>query len=110
MKYKNAFKCTKCPESNGENGCPVWWEIIEENVETGKERINKACGFTLMQMFLLEVLKASNRPAAAVESMRNDLVKGIGGLPEVIMRAVQLAPTIPPLELPTPHEDKEHLS
>ncbi len=90
MNYKNAFKCKKCPQSNNENGCPMWWEIIETNTETGKERVRKACGYILMPLFLTEVIKASNRPAAAIEATRNALVESLTRLSNNFVSVQQL--------------------
>lgn len=80
MRYKNAFNCKKCPERNDEQGCPVWWEVVECNLQTQEERLVKACGFSLLPKYLTEVIKASNRPAAAVESCRNEIAQGFGNL------------------------------
>lgn len=71
----------RCPKNNDpERGawCPCWWEWLETNVATGEERLNKDCGLRAAPVFLTEVIKASNRPAAAVESARNEIVKGFG--------------------------------
>ena len=76
MNYKNADKCHKCPQTNGESGCPWWWEYMETNIATGQERLTKLCGKAALPVFMTEVIKASNRPAAAVESTRNEIVKG----------------------------------
>lgn len=84
MKYKNAMKCHKCPESNDEKGCPCWTEIIETNSETGQERINKNCLFQLMPSLMVEVIKASNRPAAEMSAMRGEVVSNIQQLSQVI--------------------------
>ena len=71
---KNAFNCQKCPGKGGDDGCPVWWETIWEQA-SGETKIVKGCGFEQLPMYLTEVVKASNRPAAAVESMRNEMAK-----------------------------------
>jgi len=76
---KNAFNCAKCPGTGGEGGCPAWWEVIETNAN-GEERINRGCGFAMLPTFLIEVIKASNRPAAAVESTRNEIAQGFARL------------------------------
>ena len=77
--YKNAFSCKKgkCFENDS---CPCWTELLETNIETGKERINKSCLFQLLPMMLVEVIKGSNRPAEAIESTRNEIVKGFTAL------------------------------
>lgn len=73
--YKNAFKCHKCPQSNGSDGCPMWWEILEHNVQTGEDRITKDCGFQLMPEFLRQTMATSNRAAQSAQSHRNETVK-----------------------------------
>lgn len=75
MNYNGAFECDNCPRNNDPQGgraCPAWWEVIETNTETKQERVTKACGFTLIPRFLTEVIAASNRPSAAIESFRNE--------------------------------------
>ena len=77
MNYKNAFKCSKCPQRADEEGCPMWWEIMEtRGVE---QRITKACGYTLMPMFLLEVVVAAGQSSAASNQTRNFLVSALTG-------------------------------
>ena len=84
MAFKRAFECRKCPQRNDEQGCPAWWEIVETNLETKEERITKGCGWTLMPRFMIEVIKASNRPAAAVESCRNEIATGFQSLSTIM--------------------------
>lgn len=80
MNYRNAWNCRKCPGRNDEQGCPAWIEYMQENVATGEQRLNKECLFQALPVFMIEVVKASNRPAAAVESMRNEVASGFGRL------------------------------
>ena len=75
MNYKNPFECKECPES--EKGCPCWTELVETNIQTGEERITKDCLLKLMPRLMIEVIKASNRPAAAIESTRNSLLESL---------------------------------
>ena len=84
--YKNAFSCKKgkCFE---DTSCPCWTELIETNIQTGKERINKSCLFQLLPTMMVEVIKASNRPAEVMESVRNEIVNGfnkLSMLPKII--------------------------
>lgn len=68
-----------CPRNNDPKAgkyCPAWLEYTETNVQSGEERIQKECVFTAMPKFMVETLKASNRPAAAVESTRNEIARG----------------------------------
>lgn len=81
---KNAFTCHKCPKTNGDGGCPAWWESIWENPETKESKVLKGCAFEQMQTYLLEVIRASNRPAAAIESARNEIASGFGRVASVM--------------------------
>ena len=66
---KDAFKCHKCPKE----GCPLWWKTIWTDGK--EEKIVESCGYEQLPLYLTEVIKASNRPAAGVESLRNELKK-----------------------------------
>jgi hypothetical protein len=78
MNYRNAWNCKRCPGRNDDQGCPAWVEYMQENPATGEQRLQRECLFQALPVFLIEVVKASNRPAAAVESMRNEMVAGLG--------------------------------
>ena len=84
MSYANAWRCEDCPEANGKQGCPAWTELVESNVQTGEERLTKDCLFQLFPRLFIEVIKASNRPAAAVESCRNEIAQGFTILTEAL--------------------------
>jgi len=88
MKYKSAWKCNKCPESNDEKGCPCWTELIETNAETGQERITKNCLFQLMPNLLVEVIKASNRPAAEISAMRVEAISNMQHLVQTVTHQI----------------------
>lgn len=75
MTVKCPIARMKCPESGEE--CPCWSEIVQESAQTGEVRVLKDCIFRLMPVLLIEVIKASNRPAAAVESVRNEMFRGL---------------------------------
>jgi len=74
--YKRAFKCHKCPEQHGENGCPAWNEIIMTNLQTGKDQITKGCHFQLMPFIMTEAIKASNTSTNTFSSIKNEIAKG----------------------------------
>ncbi len=74
MNYAHAFECSECPESNGKNGCPMWWEFLAKDAGASQPELKKMCGYQALPTFLTEVISASNRPAAAIESMRNETV------------------------------------
>jgi len=75
--YANAFNCKNCPGNNGPEGCPLWWETVQTNVQTGEERLVKGCGLQQLPIWLIEVLKASNHAAASVQQSRNDIISGL---------------------------------
>lgn len=95
MNYKNAFKCHKCPQSNTESGCPNWWEFIQTDTTNGQEHIRKMCGYQALPLFLVDAIKASNRPAAEIGAMRdemtghlNHLVSGVQQVPQLLATAL----------------------
>lgn len=75
--YKRAFKCAKCPRNNTEDGCPAWTEFMVHSVATGEDTMHRQCIFQALPVLLTHVIKASNRPAAAIESTRNEIAKGL---------------------------------
>ncbi len=84
MSYSNAFKCKKCPETNSKEGCPCWTELIQTNTQTGEHRTKKNCIFQLMPMLMVEVIKASNRPAEEISHTKNEIVKGFDNIKNVL--------------------------
>ena len=82
-----------CPRNNDPQAgtyCPAWTEYVQTNVQTGEERIVKQCVFQAIPHFMIETLMASNRPAAAMETTRNELAKGFSE----ISRQMQLLPSV----------------
>lgn len=88
----------ECPKTNNpeaKHHCPAWTDgVVWTNSQSGEERIVH-CSFEALMPALVETIKASNRPAAAVESTRNELTeqlkRGFGALGE----AVQALPRLP---------------
>ena len=73
--YRGAFECKKCPANNDPSAgraCPAWWETVWTTPQ-GEMKNQKACAWVQLPHFLIEVIKASNRPAAALESTRNEI-------------------------------------
>lgn len=80
MPYKDAFNCTRCPRSNdpqADRACPAWWEIMFENAQTGEQKIEKNCAFVLMPVYLLEVIKASNRAVEQTCQARDAVIERV---------------------------------
>jgi hypothetical protein len=76
MNYKNAFNCKKCPESNGENGCPNWWEMVMTN-HLGEQKVEKKCGYQMMPQLIIQMCKMTEHTTYAAYDMRNKTVENI---------------------------------
>lgn len=79
-----------CPQNNDPSRgayCPTWWEASLVNVQTGETALRKECGWSLLPVFLIEVIKASNRPAAAIESTRNEIAEGLARVTQSVYNA-----------------------
>ena len=83
MRFSNGFDCA---QYDGETpcSCPAWIELLQENPATGETRILKDCQFRLAPIIWVELIKSANRPAAAVESARNEIAMGFSRLAEVV--------------------------
>ncbi len=75
-KYNNAFKCSECPQSNGENGCPAWNEVIMTEAQSGEQKIVKGCTFQLLPWIMTEAIKASNVATGTAADIKNEVAKG----------------------------------
>lgn len=102
MSQKNlsaSFECGKCPKNNDPEigrACVMWWEFIQTEVTSGKEQLTKMCGYQALPIFLTEVIKASNRPAAEISAMRGeidtkmgDIAHGMRQVPQLLASLVQ---------------------
>lgn len=78
MRYKKAFKCSRCPERNDEYGCPMWWEIILKNNDTDETKVTKACGFTQLPQMLALISTDTMHSIAASYDMRNKVIQNVG--------------------------------
>lgn len=91
---KCALIGAECPRTNNPDAklyCPAWSDgVVWTNVRTGEEKIVN-CSFQALMPTLVEVVKASNRPAAAVESTRNEIVNGFAALIEMTQKVPALA-------------------
>jgi recombinational DNA repair protein RecR len=92
MSGKCALTKIVCPETSDPREkvyCPLWGEgddvFILENTATGEQKIER-CGARVMIKGMIEVIKASNRPAAAVESTRNVISQGFEQVGDQISR------------------------
>lgn len=93
-----AGKCmligAECPRTNNTEAkryCPAWSDgVVWRNAQTNEERVVN-CSFQAMMPAMVEVIAASNRPAAAVESTRNEIAKGFQRVANAIGSAQAIA-------------------
>jgi len=76
------FAKRECPGTDDpeRGGCQMWWKAVEENVQSGEVRVVEDCGFCYQKRLLDETAKAGRSYAAAVESTRNEVVRGMTGI------------------------------
>lgn len=77
MNYAHAWECKNCPESNGAKGCPAWWEYSGQDTVTSEIKIIKTCGLQGLLSSYAHVIAASNRPAASIDRMRQEVAAGL---------------------------------
>ena len=102
---KRAFQCYRCPKDGAADksrGCPRWWKTVQTNVQTGETKVWEECGDVQWPVYATEIIKASNRPAAAVESCRNEVAVGLARVASVMADAVALA--VPGMMLAGPRD------
>lgn len=86
--------CDLCPHKGTGRGCPAWVGpesgtiVMETHVATGEERPIRGCYYQVMPRLMVHVIQASNRPAAAIESTRNEIAVGLARLAGVMPRLV----------------------
>jgi hypothetical protein len=73
-KRGGAWDCERCPKDSAI--CPAWAELIETHIRTAEERVTKECIFRMLPRMMIEVIKASNRPAAEMGQLRAELYEG----------------------------------
>ena len=118
MNFKNAWNCKECPRSHGPDGCPAWMVLDHANFQTGEVKKSHSCLLPLLPQMNLEVIKASNRAAAVLESWRYahierlDALLNIAQMPGItpeMLRDFLEARTVPDLPVITlgPAQDLE---
>jgi hypothetical protein len=87
---KRAFVCHQCPKdgaADSSRGCPNWWKTVQTNT-LGETRLWEECGFVQWPIYATEIIKASNRPAAAIESTRNEIAQGLARIAQATGRGL----------------------
>lgn len=82
--------CPRTDDPREKRYCPFWSDdpLIWENTRTGESR-SYHCAAMMMMQTQKEVIAASNRPAAAVESVRNEIVQGFSQVAGVMTQLVR---------------------
>ena len=87
-KHPTTNTCEKCPNRYKPEGCPCWIDktagFMKTNIQTGEEDFITGCFYQVVPFLMIEVVKASNRPAAVMESVRNEIANGFSKVASVI--------------------------
>lgn len=83
-------ECPRTANPEAKNYCPAWSDGVAWcNEETSEEKIVH-CAFEAMMPAMVQVIKASNRPASEIEATRNELAKGFQHVGKALDAAMQL--------------------
>lgn len=84
-------ECPRTSDQSQRHYCPAWHAdgVVFTNQQTSQEKVLH-CAFEALMPSLVEVIKASNRPAAAIESTRNELAQGFAKVATVLDSAMRL--------------------
>lgn len=82
--YKNAFKCKKCPQSNKEDGCPAWNEVIMNNPQTGEQRVEAGCFYQMMPALLIDSIRNSAISANTHADIKTEVAKGFARIAQAM--------------------------
>ena len=87
------FDCDACPRSNDREAkrwCPAWTETQWTNPSSGESKTLKSCLFEQLPVYMVEVIRAANRPAAAIESTRNEIAQGLANVANNVAAMITL--------------------
>lgn len=83
----NPKTCEKCPYRYEAKGCPCWIEpeagFMEKNIQTGEERLVTGCFYQVIPKLMAHMVAAVGQPRAALESWREEMIKGFDLLAKV---------------------------
>jgi len=79
----------------------MWWEFMQTDTSNGREQLTKMCGYQALPLYLIEVIKASNRPAAEIGVLRGEIdtnmsniANGMRQVPSMLANLMQQHPII----------------
>lgn len=89
-KQPNPHTCERCPHRYSEIGCPCWITaergIVETDGQGGEQRVTTGCMWEHIPRWFAKGIACSNRPAAAIESLRNEMVDVLNAFREDVAR------------------------
>jgi len=72
MGFKKAWKCQQYQGMNGPAcDCPAWTSLTKTNVQTAEEKTEADCLYKMLPHLMVDVIRTSNRPYAALLEIRN---------------------------------------
>lgn len=81
-KYKNAFRCHKCPQTNDITGCPKWIEFeVTNDLDTQakeKFKIEAGCSDVMLPRLLLDIVKGVHTGAKETSKLRKATARSVG--------------------------------
>jgi hypothetical protein len=106
----NPQTCERCPHRTAAAGCPCWIGeqagFLETNVVTGEQRFITGCFYQVIPKLMVELIKASNRPAAAIESTRNEMSRCLTMIAQNVMPLRPLVGSVAPALDQLAHHDE----
>ncbi len=86
-RYKNAFNCKKCPQSDDENGCPMWWSQVWTDSVNGEQRAVDGCGYVMLPHTVINMVRSTNKAAGEISAMKEEVAENVG---KATVRILQL--------------------
>jgi hypothetical protein len=113
-RYKNAYNCKRCPQTNDESGCPKWLEITEHQDPLVAEGdgfvIRKGCVDQMLPGILIAIAKGVHTGACETSALREATARSVGTAAAAYLYAKGL--TEVPLDVDTlegPAESRDRL-
>lgn len=104
--------CERCPNRYSDRGCPFWIRpedgVVEEQLNNpGTSRITTGClfGDGHFTRWLIQIIAASNRPAAAVEMCKTEIAVGLEKVAKNLGQGLSRIAQSAPIPMLAPPED-----
>jgi hypothetical protein len=97
-KFAPGSMCPMLGKACVESQCAWWTHLRGMNPQTGQEIDQQACAMVTLPVLLIENSQQQRSTGAAVESFRNEMVKGNDQLASVLLERTLLPPGIRMIE------------